>query len=128
MKPLKWLLLALLVLPAQAADLRLRDGAPESVGASPGRLASVLTRVDEWVDADITAGAVVLVARNGVVIAQKAVGFADVEKKARFTPDTICQLASATKPVTATAVMMLVEQGKLDLQSGDGPTIAARQP
>jgi CubicO group peptidase (beta-lactamase class C family) len=104
---------AALLLPA--AEMTLRDGAPEAAGLHPGRLGSVLSRVQEWIDADIMAGAGVLIARNGVVATHRAYGWADVEKQVRFAPDTICQLASVTKPVTATAVMLLVDAGKIGL-------------
>jgi CubicO group peptidase (beta-lactamase class C family) len=45
----------------------------------------------------------------------KGCGFADVAGRVRATPDTIYPIASLTKPVAATLVMQLVEQGKLDL-------------
>jgi len=82
---------------------------------SPGRLNSVISRVQEWRDADVFAGAVVVVARNGIIAAERAVGLADVENQVRFETGAICQLASVTKPVTATAVMLLVDEGKLRL-------------
>jgi len=97
------------------ADLKLREGSAEAAGVSVGRLGSVQSRIGEWVDADVTAGGVALVTRNGVIVMHRAFGWADVENQARFEPDTICQLASVTKPVTATAVMILVDEGKLAL-------------
>jgi CubicO group peptidase (beta-lactamase class C family) len=59
-------------------------------------------------------GAVGLVARGDRVEVQ-AVGSADVEGGAPVTRDSIFRLASITKPMTATAVMMLVEDGRLAL-------------
>ncbi|HYM09606.1 MAG TPA: serine hydrolase domain-containing protein, partial [Bryobacterales bacterium] len=113
------LLLAALLLAARpalaAAGAVLQKGSPDSVGVSPGRLASALTRMAELVDADVMAGAVVLVARNGVIVAEQAFGLADVENSIPFRNDTICAMASVTKPVTATAVMILAGQGKLNI-------------
>ncbi|MCX6620034.1 MAG: serine hydrolase [Acidobacteria bacterium] len=60
-------------------------------------------------------GAVVLVARHGKVELLDAAGFRDVESRKPMRVDTIVQVMSQTKPVTAVAAMMLVEEGKLDL-------------
>lgn len=62
------------------------------------------------------AGAVVSVVKDGQVLFQKGYGYADVEKKKRVLPDqTLFRPGSISKLFTATAVMQLVEQGKLDL-------------
>lgn len=59
-------------------------------------------------------GAVGLVARgDGVEVA--AVGFADAEQTAAMAPDSIFRIASITKPITAAAVMMLVDDGRIAL-------------
>lgn len=58
----------------------------------------------------------VLVAQNGKVILSKGYGMADREKKTPNTPQTRYLLASITKIFTATAVMLLQEQGKLKVQ------------
>ena len=62
------------------------------------------------------AGAVVLVVKDGKVLYAKGYGYADVEKKTPVTPDgTLFRPGSISKLFTWTAVMQLVEQGKLDL-------------
>ena len=60
-------------------------------------------------------GAAVAVLRNGKVELMKGFGLADVERNIPVTPDTMFQIASTTKPFTAMAIMMLVEDGKLSL-------------
>ncbi len=110
-----FLVAVLLAGTLRAAEPVLREASAESVGVSPGRLQSALSRVQESIDADVMAGAVILVARHGSIVAQDAYGWADVENRIRFAPDTICEMASVTKPVTATAVLMLVQEGKLGL-------------
>jgi CubicO group peptidase (beta-lactamase class C family) len=55
------------------------------------------------------------VAKDGIVIWQEAFGWADKAQKRAATPETIYSLASLTKPLTATGVMLLAEKGKIDL-------------
>jgi CubicO group peptidase (beta-lactamase class C family) len=57
----------------------------------------------------------VAVAKNGKIIWEEGFGWADREKRIRATPETMYSLASISKPFTATALMRLVEQGKIDL-------------
>ncbi len=61
------------------------------------------------------AGAVTLVMHNGKTVAFDALGYADLETKAPMMKDTIFQVMSMTKPVTATAAMICVEKGLLSL-------------
>jgi len=62
------------------------------------------------------AGAVVLVVKDGKVLYSQGYGYADVAKKTPVTPDgTLFRPGSVSKLFTWTAVMQLVEQGKLDL-------------
>ena len=60
-------------------------------------------------------GYITLFARDGVVIHADAVGYKDIESGALMTMDTQVRIASMTKPVTAVAAMILVEEGKLHL-------------
>ena len=63
------------------------------------------------------AGAVVSVVKDGRVLFQKGYGYADIEEKKPVRPDqTLFRPGSISKLFTATAVMQLVEQGKLDLE------------
>jgi CubicO group peptidase (beta-lactamase class C family) len=60
-------------------------------------------------------GAVALVARGGKIIRQEAYGLRDIENQLPFTTNTLCWIASITKPVTVAAAMTLVDSGKLAL-------------
>lgn len=62
-------------------------------------------------------GASVLVMQNGQPLLARAFGVCDRNHHRAFQSDTICWIASLTKPVTAAAAMTLVEQGKLDLNT-----------
>jgi CubicO group peptidase (beta-lactamase class C family) len=62
------------------------------------------------------AGAVVVVVKDGTVLLEKGYGYADVSRKLRMDPEqTMVRIGSTSKLFTWTAVMQLVEQGKLDL-------------
>jgi len=62
------------------------------------------------------AGAVVAVVKDGKVLFQSGYGYADVERKIRMDPERVMtRIGSTSKLFTWTAVMQLVEQGKLDL-------------
>ena len=84
-------------------------------GLDPGRLAQIPVRMKQLVDQGLASGCVTLVARHGLVAELDAVGMSDIESKKTMRTDSIFQIMSMTKPVTAVGVMMLVEQGKLAL-------------
>lgn len=64
-----------------------------------------------------TAGANVLVLKDGKEVVYCESGFRDIENNAPITRDTIFRLYSQTKPVTAAAVMLLVSRGKIDMNA-----------
>ena len=61
-------------------------------------------------------GMSICVVRNGKTVLARGYGFANLELSVPASEDTIYELASLTKPFTATAVMMLVEAGKISLE------------
>ncbi len=77
------------------------------------------TRAEERVRRDFLASGVsslaLAVARNGKILWEAAFGWADVERRIPATPDTMFSVASTTKPFTATALMILAERGRIDL-------------
>lgn len=68
-----------------------------------------------FVEDNTISGAVTLVARKGEIMSLEAVGLADIANKKPMRPDSLFWIASMTKPITATAVMMLQEEGKLSV-------------
>ena len=84
-------------------------------GMDAQRLAKIPERMKAFVDKGAIAGAVMLIERHGVVASLDAVGYQDLEGKKPMRTDSIFQIMSMTKPVTATGVMILVEEGRLAL-------------
>ncbi len=88
---------------------------PEDVGFSSERL----TRITKFFQDDIERGAIpgvaVLVAREGKIVYLQALGYQDREKKVPMKPDSMFRIASMTKPLASVAIMMLAEEGKIDL-------------
>src|SRR4051812_17964622 len=78
---------------------------------SSSKFTAVGDRMRQAVEQKEIAGAVTLVASRDKVLDLQAVGMADVEKKEAMRPDAIFWIASMTKPITATAVMMLQDEG-----------------
>lgn len=59
----------------------------------------------------------IAVARKGRVIWEQSFGWADRENRLKASPDTVYSLASVSKPMIATGLMVLVQAGKVDLDS-----------
>ena len=84
---------------------------PELESESVG-LHSVL---EAAVEDGLIAGAVGLIAVDGEVVFREAVGWKDIDEEEPMAEDTIFRIASMTKPITSAAVMMLIEEGRLDV-------------
>src|SRR6185295_8761316 len=80
-----------------------------------GALSKIRSEFQDYVDRHQTAGTVTLVAHRGKVVSLEAVGFQDLEAKTPMKPDSLFQIASMTKPVTAMGIAMLEEEGKLSI-------------
>src|SRR5262245_15199448 len=62
-------------------------------------------------------GAAIAVVEKGKVILKRAYGMANLETESPVKTNSVFELASVTKPFTATAIMMLVEEGKIQLDN-----------
>ncbi len=100
--------------PALAERLPLA-GQPEALGFSAERLKRLGNAFQADIDKGAIPGAVVLIARNGRVAYFEAFGFQDREKRIAMKSDAIFRIASMTKPITSVALMMLVEEGKIQI-------------
>lgn len=79
-------------------------------------VAASASPLQPFVENHTIAGAVTLVAHRGKVVSLEAVGFADLATRAPMRTDNLFWIASMTKPITATAVMMLQDEGKLAVE------------
>ncbi|NBU25784.1 MAG: class A beta-lactamase-related serine hydrolase, partial [Gammaproteobacteria bacterium] len=92
-----------------------RRARAESVGMSTERLEAMGRFFEQETRRDAAAGYTILVARHGKLVYSAAVGMRDREAKVPMSLDTRFRMFSMTKPVTSVAVLMLYEEGKLQL-------------
>jgi CubicO group peptidase (beta-lactamase class C family) len=88
------------------------------VHAAPDGGQDVAARIDQVLSATYKTdapGATVIVVKDGKTILRKAYGLADIEHKQPLAPDTPMRLGSITKQFTSTAILMLVDEGKIKL-------------
>lgn len=90
-------------------------GSPESVGMNASRLELIDGVMQAYVDRGVYAGINTLVARHGTIVHAGHYGWRDRDAKAPMAADTIFRLYSMTKPIVCTALMSLVEEGRLTL-------------
>jgi CubicO group peptidase (beta-lactamase class C family) len=76
---------------------------------------AVASSLQPMLDQHLVAGAVTLVADRKEILSLETCGFANLEKQAPMQADHLFWIASMTKPMTATALMMLVDEGKVDI-------------
>jgi len=91
------------------------SGLAEPVAVDGDKLAHVPKVMQALVDQQKISGAVTLVATRDKVIQLEVVGLADLAGNRAMTKDTIFWIASMTKPITATALMILVDEGKVNV-------------
>jgi N-acyl-D-amino-acid deacylase len=84
-------------------------------GKDNPRLASFDRMMREFVTKHKVPGATLAVARKGRLVYARGFGFADVERREAVEANSLMRVASVSKPITAAAVMLLVQQGKLKL-------------
>ena len=99
-----WTLLGLLLL-----------GLTWSAEAEGQDSSELVERVKPYVDREELAGAVMLVANRESILVNDAVGWADRETKRPMSVDSLFWIASQSKPMTAAALMLLVDEGRLSL-------------
>ena len=96
---------------AQVSNLQ--PAVPETVKVSTERLLRIDRLIKQYVDSGWIVGATGFIARNGKIVYDKSFGVSDIETKAALRTDAIYRIASQTKAITSTAVLILLEEGKL---------------
>lgn len=99
------LVLAFAAMPIALPSVLADDAPPSSK--------SIVAALQPFVDSQSLAGAVTLVADRERVLSLDPVGFADIAAKKPMRADTVFWIASQSKPITAAALMMLVDENKV---------------
>ncbi len=88
---------------------------PASVGLSAEGLALATEALQAHVDAGNLAGVVAAVVRDGALVYGEALGYRDVEEESPMAFDALFRTYSMTRPITALAIVMLHDEGVLDV-------------
>lgn len=114
LKPCRYFVLfSLFVLAGSNTAQTLPRGDPEDLDFDPARLARLDDTLQAYVDEARIAGSVTLVLRDGEVVYSAARGMQDLESGVPMQEDSIFRIASQTKAIVSTAVMLLQERGEL---------------
>ena len=116
-------LAALVLLASSSLQAQAGFAAPAREAVSPARVVGVsaarLARLDSLLDGAVAdgsiTGAVGLVLRDGRVMYERSVGWADKASTRRMQADAIFRIASQTKALTSVSILALVEQGRISL-------------
>jgi len=96
--------------------MKLLRGSAGEAGLDPERLNRVYERLEQWAAEKRVPGSAIAVARNSVLVEPRGFGAGSFPDRSEPMPaDAVFLVASVTKPVTATAAMLLVEGGLLGL-------------
>jgi CubicO group peptidase (beta-lactamase class C family) len=84
-------------------------------GISQDRINRIDQMLNEAIDANQVPGLVAMIVKDGKIVYESPKGFADLPSQQKMEKDQIFRIASQTKAITSTAVMMLWEEGKFQL-------------
>jgi CubicO group peptidase (beta-lactamase class C family) len=84
--------------------------------ATPAPAGKIAAALQPFVDNHLLAGAVTLVADKDKILDLEAVGYADIAAGKPMQTDCLFWIASQSKPITAAALMILVDEGKLRIE------------
>lgn len=101
---------------ASAGSISAQQAAP-ATALSAEKREKIQAAANEFLKTSATPGVAVAMVLDGKTVWAQGFGKADLENSAPATPETLFRLASVSKPLTATAILQLVERGKLDLDA-----------
>ncbi|HMJ89338.1 MAG TPA: serine hydrolase domain-containing protein [Candidatus Acidoferrum sp.] len=112
---MKTFLFVLACAVAFSVQAQLPRTSPRSAGFDPARLEVLHATTKQFVGEGKHAGIITLIARDGKIVDFQAYGLRDVEKQLPMERDTICRAYSMSKIITCAAALMLLEDGKYNL-------------
>lgn len=112
---MKIFLLAFGCAVAVSLQAQLPATSPKSAGFDPARLEVLHATTKRFVEEGKHAGIITLLARSGKLVDFQTYGYRDVEKQLPMERDTICRIYSMSKIITCAATLMLLEDGKFNL-------------
>jgi len=90
--------------------------APAEVGMSESRLARLRPIMQAYVEERGVVGISTMISRRGQIVHAEQFGHRDKEAGLPMTPDTVFRIYSMTKPIVSTALMLLHEEGRFQLE------------
>lgn len=112
---MKTLLLSLSLVLAVSVQAQLPTVLPKAAGFDPVRLEVLHATTKRFVAEGQHAGLITLLARDGKIVDFQTYGYRDMERQLPMERDTICRVYSMSKIITCVATLMLVEEGRLNL-------------
>tara|TARA_B100000900_G_scaffold375755_1_gene358081 strand:- start:2094 stop:3359 length:1266 start_codon:yes stop_codon:yes gene_type:complete len=113
----QWLLLVTGILTSICSlGAELPRAQPDTAGMSSERLARIAPAMQRYIDAQLTPGVITAVMRHGKLVHFESQGLMDVATGKPMREDAIFRIASMTKPIASTALMMLWEEGHFQLR------------
>ena len=113
----QWLLLVTGILTSICSlGAELPRAQPDTAGMSSERLARIAPAMQRYIDAQLTPGVITAVMRHGKLVHFESQGLMDVTTGKPMREDAIFRIASMTKPIASTALMMLWEEGHFQLR------------
>jgi CubicO group peptidase (beta-lactamase class C family) len=107
--------LALLLVAAEPEVTEAQADALPITGKDDPRLASFDRMMVAFVKQHKVSGATLAVAKDDRLVYARGFGYADMRRKEATRPNSLMRIASVSKPITAAAILLLVQQGKLKL-------------
>ena len=112
---MKTFFLALACAVAVSVQAQLPTTSPKAAGFNPARLDVLHATTKRFVEEGKHAGIITLIARDGKIVDFQTSGYRDVENKLPMERDTICRVYSMSKIITCAATLILLEEGKFNL-------------
>lgn len=112
---MKTLFATILLVAAASLQAQLPPASPKSTGFDAARLEALHATTKRFVDEGQHAGIITLLARDGKIVDFQTYGYRDVERQLPMERDTICRVYSMSKIITSVATLMLLEEGRLNL-------------